>query len=104
MPCGNDPYNIAFDLIEEPIWLYNHLTKGEIRELGNESPGFWEPLQARECLLCLLAKIHSRRRVIPIDISNSFKELAAARRGEKHFQGFELARKRSASFSTSSSS
>jgi len=82
MPYSDYPHSLVLDSIEKPIGIHDHFTKGEVRKFGEKSSGIRKFLEARELLLCSIAKGCSCRRIFSVNVGNRIKKLTTARRGE----------------------
>ena len=78
MPYSHNPDIVIFNSIEETIRLYNYFTKRVVWKLRQWSSRLRKLLETGQRFLCFLAKSCCRRRLVAVDISNSFKKLAAA--------------------------
>lgn len=104
VPYSYDPHGLVLQSIEKPVWFHDHFTKGEVREFRENPSGIGKLLETRQFLFCFLAEVCSSRRIVSMNVGNSFEKLTTASWGEENFQDFAASRKRSASFNTSPSS
>ena len=104
MPYRDDPHDAVSLPIEEAVRAYDHLTIGEIRELGHDAAGLRKALQPAKGLLGSGAEPLGSGGTIAANVLDRCEKLDASSRGEPDSHGLSRARIASASASTSSRS
>jgi len=64
MPYCNNPNDIVFDFIKEPIRRYDYLSVGKLCKLRYDSSEFRKILEPSQDFFCSVPKIDSCRRFI----------------------------------------
>jgi len=82
VPYSDDPHCLVLDSIEKPVGIHDHFTKGEVWKFREKSSRIRKFLEARELLLCSVAKGCGCRGIVSVNVSNRIKKLTTARRGE----------------------
>ena len=78
MPYRHDPYGIILNFIKKTIRTYNNFTKWKVRKFRYWSPRLGKLLESKKRFFRFLTEFYCRRRLVTVNIGNSFKELAAA--------------------------
>lgn len=103
VPNRHNPHRFAFDAVEESIRRHNHLSIGQVRELGKETARVGKSLKPPKNALRSAPEPNRGSRIIAEDVDNSTKELPPPRGGEADLHGQSSASNSSASARTASS-
>lgn len=103
VPNRHNPHRFTFDAVEEPIRRHNHLSIGQVGELGKETARGGKSLKPPKNALRSAPEPNRGSRIIAEDVDNSTKELPPPRGGEADLHGQSSASNSSASARTASS-
>ena len=87
MPACNHPDGPVLTTVEKTIGRNNHLAKGKVWKLWNESTGLRIPREASECALSSLPEFDGCLRVMLQNIGHRLEKLdsSAGREPDFHF-------------------